>query len=54
MFIYHEMIKRSTGHIRLARIVSYFQMLMRLNALLIGSVAVQMVLSGIREFTALG
>lgn len=54
VFFYHEMIRRSTGHIRLARIVSYFQMLMRLNALLIGAVAVQMVLSGIREFTALG
>jgi multiple antibiotic resistance protein len=54
VLLYHEMVRRSTGHIRLARIVSYFQMMMRLNALLIGAVAVQMVLSGISEFRTLG
>lgn len=52
-FLYAALVQSSPGKNTLTRIVSYFQMLMRLNALLIGAVAVQMVLSGIQQFIAL-
>lgn len=50
MMIYNLMINRARDHQVLTRILSYFQMLMRLNALLIGAVAVQMILAGIKAF----
>ena len=50
MIAYNLIIKRANDHQVITRILSYFQMLMRLNALLIGAVAVQMILAGIREF----
>jgi len=51
-FLYAALVQESAGKVALTRIMSYFQMAMRLNALLIGAVAVQMVLSGIQQFIA--
>jgi small neutral amino acid transporter SnatA (MarC family) len=53
-FLYAALVQSSPGKLTLTRIVSYFQMAMRLNALLIGAVAVQMILSGIQEFISIG
>lgn len=52
VLIYLALIKRASGHEVMTRLLSYFQMAMRLNALLIGAVAVQMILSGIESFLA--
>jgi len=48
--IYLLMIKSATRRRTVTRILNYFEMAMRLNALLIGAVSVQMILSGIRDF----
>jgi len=50
--IYFMMIKGATRRRTITRILNYFQMGMRLNALLIGAVSIQMMLSGIKEFLA--
>lgn len=46
---YQIMFKRATGRIELL-LVKYFGVAMRFNALLIGALSVDMILSGIREF----
>ena len=50
ILLYLALINRARNHEVVTRILSYFQMMMRLNALLIGAVAVQMILAGIKEF----
>lgn len=46
---YHWFYTRARGRIELA-LIKYFSMMMRLNALLIGAVAVEMVLSGLSQY----
>lgn len=49
VFIYQILLKRAHGRIETV-LLKYFAIAMRLNALMIGAVSVQMILSGIREF----
>ena len=49
LLAYHWFYTRARGRFELA-LIKYFAMLMRLNALLIGAVAVEMVLSGLSQY----
>lgn len=48
MLTYMMVIKHSSGPVT-TRLLSYFQMLMRVNALLIGAVSIEMILTGIKS-----